>query len=289
MPLPNTLRTRRAAAAVDGEVYRVIAAHRAAGDPGAGGDLLDLLLAARDDETGGGLSDREVRDEAVTLLLAGHETTAVALTWTWALLAQNPDAQAQLQAEADALDGPPTSDDLARLGYTRAVFAEAMRLYPPAWSYGREAARPLDLGGVPVAPGTTVLFGPLWLHADPRFWDRPERFDPDRWAPERKAGPPQVRLPPVQRRPARVHRRAVRLARGRARARDGRAPLAAVAGRARPGHARLGHAAAGRPGPHGPPRADVSAAPSEGRRPFGFARGVQRGGAALGARLTGRA
>ena len=183
LPLPNTLRSRRARARIDGEVYRLIADHRAA--PGQD-DLLGLLLDARDEDSGAGLSDEEIRDEVVTLLLAGHETTAVALAWTWALLAQHPDVEARLHAEVDAFDGPLAFDDLARLPYTRAVFAEAMRLYPPAWVVGREAARDVRLDGVPVAAGTTILFGPLWLHADPRFWDAPERFDPDRFAPDRK-------------------------------------------------------------------------------------------------------
>ena len=184
LPVPNTIRTRRARAAIDAEVYRVIAERRTADDDGS---LLALLLAARDEDSGAGLTDAEVRDEAVTLLLAGHETTAVALSWTWPLVAAHPEVEARLWAEVDALDGPPGFDDVRRLPYTRQVFAEAMRLYPPAWVIGRQAARDLDLDGVPIARGSTVLLPPLWLHRDPRFWSDPERFDPDRWAPERKA------------------------------------------------------------------------------------------------------
>ena len=184
LPLPNTLRTRRARAQIDAEVYRLIAEHRAA--PGRG-DLLDLLVEARDEETGDGLGDEEIRDEVVTLLLAGHETTAVGLAWTWMLLAQNPDARSRMQAEARQLDGPPSFDDLRRLPTTRNVFAEAMRLYPPAWAIGREAARDIELAGVPIREGAAILFGPLWLHSDPRFWDAPDVFDPDRFAPQRKA------------------------------------------------------------------------------------------------------
>ena len=135
-----------------------------------------------------GLTDAEVRDEAVTLLLAGHETTAVALSWTWPLVAAHPEVEARLWAEVDALDGPPGFDDLGRLPTTRQVFAEAMRLYPPAWVIGRQAARDLDLDGVPVAQGSTILIPPLWIHRDPRFWADPERFDPDRFAPDQKAG-----------------------------------------------------------------------------------------------------
>ena len=184
LPLPNTLRTRRARAQIDSEVYRLIAAHRAA--PGRG-DLLDLLVEARDEDTGDGLTDEEIRDEVVTLLLAGHETTAVGLAWTWMLLAQNPDVRSRMEAESRQLDAPPTFDDLRRLPYTRNVFAEAMRLYPPAWTIGREAARDTELAGVPISKGATILFGPLWLHSDPRFWDAPGVFDPDRFTAERKA------------------------------------------------------------------------------------------------------
>ncbi len=186
LPTPNTLRTRRARAAIDSEVYRVIAEHRADGSDD--GSLLDLLLAARDEDTSEGLTDAEVRDEAVTLLLAGHETTAVALSWAWPLVAAHPDVEARLHAEVDALGGPPGFDDVRALPYTRQVFAEAMRLYPPAWVIGRQAARDLDLDGVAVARGTTVLLPPMHLQRDPRFWTDPERFDPDRFAPERKAG-----------------------------------------------------------------------------------------------------
>ena len=185
LPTPNTLRSRRARSIIDTEVYRILAAHRAA--PDTHGDLLDLLLSARDEDTGEGLADIELRDEVVTLLLAGHETTAVALAWTWALLAQHPEVEACLHAEVDALGGPPSFEDLARLPYTRQVFAEAMRLYPPAWAVGREAASDIELAGVPIAKGTALLFGPLWLHSDPRFWDDPETFDPDRFTPARKA------------------------------------------------------------------------------------------------------
>ena len=182
-PTPNTLRARRARSAIDAEVYRVIGERRAEHDDGS---LLDLLLAARDEDSGAGLSDDEVRDEAVTLLLAGHETTAVALGWTWPLIAAHPDVEARLHAEVDALNDLDF-DSVRRLPYTRQVFAEAMRLYPPAWVIGRQAARDLDLDGVPVARGTTVLLPILHTHTDPRFWPYPERFDPDRFEPEAKS------------------------------------------------------------------------------------------------------
>ena len=184
LPRPATVRTKRARATLDRLVYGLISERRASGSDD---DLLSMLLDARDEDTGEAMTDLEVRDEAMTLLLAGHETTAVALTWTFALLAQNPDAEARLHAEVDALGEAPSFDSLPRLAFTRQVFAEAMRLRPPAWAVGREAARDTDFGGVPVRQGATVLFAPLFLHHDPRFWDKPRRFDPDRFAPEAKA------------------------------------------------------------------------------------------------------
>ena len=187
IPRPATIRTARAKTVLDRLVYGLIAERRVAGTEGHD-DLLSMLLDARDEDTGEAMTDLEVRDEALTLLLAGHETTAVALAWTFALLADNPDAEARLHAELDALDGPLGFDSLPHLAYTRQVFAESMRLRPPAWAVGREAARDTDLCGMPVPKGTTILFAPLFLHRDARFWDDPEAFDPARFAPEaRKA------------------------------------------------------------------------------------------------------
>ena len=194
LPTRSNRTSARARATLDDVVYGVLRQRRAAaGAPAGGGhaggghgeaehdDLLAMLLDARDEETGEAMTDSEVRDEAMTLLLAGHETTAVALGWTWALLARHPDAEARLWDEADALGRPPGFDDLRALPYARAVFAEALRLYPPAWVVGREAARDTELGGRPVRRGTTVLFEPLGVHRDPRFWDEPEAFRPERF------------------------------------------------------------------------------------------------------------
>ena len=187
LPLPNVLRGRRARAEVDAVVYRLIRERRRAA--GAHDDLLQMLLDAQDEETGQGMTDEEVRDEAVTLLMAGHETTANALAWTWLLLAEHPEAADRLHAEADALGRDPTFDDLrGGLAYTRQVFAEAMRLRPPAWVISREAAHDFRLGGHPVRAGTMILISSYFLHRDPRFWERPEAFDPDRFAPEAAAG-----------------------------------------------------------------------------------------------------
>ena len=186
LPLPATIRARRARAEIDEVVYGLLRQRRN-DDAGEHDDLLQMLLDARDEDTGEGMTDEEIRDEAVTLLLAGHETTANALAWTWALLAEHPDVESRLHAEVDALDREPTFEDLRALPYTRQVFAESMRLRPPAWAVGRQAAHDFSLAGLPVAKRTTILFAPYFLHRDPRFWDRPDVFDPDRFAPEAKS------------------------------------------------------------------------------------------------------
>lgn len=144
-----------------------------------GDDLLGMLLLAQDEATGAGLSDAEVVDEAITILLAGHETTASALCWTWLLMAEHPEAEAAAVAEADAVPALGM-DALPRLGATRDVLAESLRLYPPAYLLDRTAPRASWLGGLRIARGTTVLMSPALLHRDPRFWDRPDAFDASR-------------------------------------------------------------------------------------------------------------
>ncbi len=276
LPLPNSLRARRATASIDSVVYRLIRQRRAeasgampsgampsgetasgGGDTssGARGDLLQMLLDARDEDTGTGMTDEEVRDEAITLLMAGHETTANALAWTWSLVAQNPDAEAALHAEVDAFDRDPTFDDLRALPVTRNVFAEAMRLMPPAWIFSREAARDFELAGeLPVAKGTMLLVAPYFLHRDARFWDAPLAFKPERFAPEAKSRAPQVCLPAVLVRQARLHRRGVRVGRGDAGARHHRAPLAPdSSGRSARGSC-VGDASSGHVSRNGPSR-----------------------------------
>jgi cytochrome P450 len=154
------------------------------------GDLLSTLLHARDEETGEAMSDRELRDEVMTLLLAGHETTAAALAWAWSLLARNPEAADRLRDEAAGVlgDRPPTSEDLARLTYARMVFDETLRLYPPAWGQPREAIDDDEIGGYFIPRGTVV--GPSqWVtHRRPDLWDDPDRFDPERFSPGRSEG-----------------------------------------------------------------------------------------------------
>ena len=190
LPTRANRTSKRARAVLDDLVYGLIAERRAGGAAGgaAHADLLGMLLDARDEDTAEAMTDDEVRDEVMTLLLAGHETTAVALAWTWALLAQNPDAEGRLHDEVDALPAPPGFDDLGQLAYARAVFAESMRLYPPAWSVGRQAACDTELGGRALSKGTTILFAPLHLHRDARFWDDPDAFRPERFLPEARAG-----------------------------------------------------------------------------------------------------
>jgi cytochrome P450 len=191
LPLPSNRRFRRAAARLDKTVYRIIAARR--NDPRDRGDLLSMLMAARDEEGDGrGMSDLQLRDEVMTLLLAGHETTANALIWTWYLLSQNPEPERRMHEEIDALgDGLPGMDDLPRLAYTERVLAESMRLFPPAWGVGRRVIREVTIGGYTLPVGAAVGLYSWVLHRDARFWPDPERFDPERFTPEAKAARPK--------------------------------------------------------------------------------------------------
>jgi cytochrome P450 len=154
------------------------------------GDLLSKLLQARDEETGQGMDDQQLRNQVITLLLAGYETTANALTWTWYLLAQNPEAAAKLHEEAVRVlkqGSLPSNEDLANLPYTRMVFEEALRLYPPAWVLGRKALGEDEIGGFRVPVGTIIAISPYVVHRHPDFWDEPEVFDPLRFTSERSA------------------------------------------------------------------------------------------------------
>jgi cytochrome P450 len=150
-------------------------------------DLLARLIAARDSETGGGMTTQEVRNQVITIFMAGHETTALALTWTWYLLSQHPTAEAKLHAELDRVLGgrPPRHADLAALPFTRMVIDEAMRLYPPAHTLSRTAMAEDVVLGRRIPKGSTILIVPWLLHRNPRLWERPERFEPQRFAPER--------------------------------------------------------------------------------------------------------
>lgn len=166
---------------MDGLVYELIAERRRSG--ARHDDLLDLLLSARDEHSGATLSDQELRDETLTIFAAGHETTANALAWTWYLLATHPEAKARFHEEVDrVLNGrTPTIEDLQHLPYTRAVFDESLRLYPPAPAVQRKATTRATVGGVEVPAGAIVLVGTYNVHRHPEFWWDPDRFMPQRW------------------------------------------------------------------------------------------------------------
>jgi cytochrome P450 len=188
LPLPSQRRLRRAEAYLDTLISQLIDERRARG--GATGDVLTMLIDART-EDGRPLSPRQIHDEALTLLLAGHETTALALSWTWYLLAQHPDVDAAMQAELQTVLGGrlPTAEDLPQLRYTRMVFTEALRLYPPAWLMTRRAREAVTIGDYRFAPGTFFLLSPYLAHHDARFFPEPEAFIPTRWAAPLDAGP----------------------------------------------------------------------------------------------------
>ncbi|HMK70023.1 MAG TPA: cytochrome P450 [Xanthobacteraceae bacterium] len=152
-------------------------------------DLLARLIAARDAETGGGMTPQEVRDQVVTTFMAGHETTAQALAWTWYLLSQHPAAEAKLHDELAAVLGgrTPRHEDLSQLRYARMVIDESMRLYPPAHTLGREAVAADEILGHRIPAGATVLIVPWMLHRKPSLWENPDRFEPERFAPEHAA------------------------------------------------------------------------------------------------------
>jgi cytochrome P450 len=190
-PLPRHIRMRRAVAVLDGIIEPLLRARREA--PASSVDILGMLLAARDADTGEALGDTEIRDEVATLLVAGFETTASALTWTFYLLGRHPEVAARLHDEVCGVLGgrPPTVADLARMPFVLQVFKEAMRLYPPGYMVGRETLEPAELAGVALPRGATVLVNIYGLHRDPTVFPEPERFDPDRFAPEREARLPR--------------------------------------------------------------------------------------------------
>jgi cytochrome P450 len=187
IPRPQPAAYRRAIAEFEALVARFLAERRADGRDR--GDLLSMLLAARDPETGQGMSDKQLRDEIITILLAGHETVANALTWTWYLLARHPEAEARLHHELDRVLGGrvPTFADLAELEWTRMVVEEAMRLYPPAHTISRTAIGEDCIGGMRVPAGAAVTINIFVTHRNPNLWGEPERFAPERFAPEAAA------------------------------------------------------------------------------------------------------
>jgi cytochrome P450 len=183
LPTPGHRQFNRSVGEIDQIIYRIIAERRASGSDK--GDLLSMLLAAQD-EDGSQMTDAQLRDEVITLFLAGHETTALALSWTWFLLATNKNVEAKFHAELDSvLNGRlPALSDLPQLRYTEMIAKETMRLYPPAFGLGREAIEECEIGGYRV-PRKTQIFTFQWAtQRDPRFFDQPDEFIPDRWTPE---------------------------------------------------------------------------------------------------------
>jgi cytochrome P450 len=180
LPTRSNLRSRRARQLLDDTVDRIVARRRASGEDRD--DLLGLLMRAAGEPNGP--TDGEIRDQAMTHFLAGHETTALSLTWTWYLLSQHPQVEAKLRAELDTVlgDRSPAPGDLGRLDYAEHIVMEAMRLYPPIWVMGRIALHDAELGGRRVGRGTIVLVSQWVMHRDPRWFSDPESFDPDRWA-----------------------------------------------------------------------------------------------------------
>ena len=183
IPVPAMIRVKRAVRELDEIVDRIIRQRRAGGEDT--GDLLSMLMAARD-EDGSGMTDRQLRDEILTFLLAGHETTAVSLSWTWYLLSQHPEVEQKLREELTQVLGgrAPRLEDLPRLPYTDKVVKESTRLYPPAWSLARTVTKEVELGGYRLPVGANVVMSQWILHRDPRFFEQPEQFNPDRWTAE---------------------------------------------------------------------------------------------------------
>ena len=193
VPTVQNRRFNRATKTLDQTIYALIRERRQQAAVATSGvastDLLAMLMAARDEETGAAMTDEQLRHEIALLIFAGHDTTANALTWAFYLLSQHPTAEATLHAELDLVlhDHQPTINDLPHLPYTRMVIEETLRLYPPAWTIGRQSIAAEMIGGYQL-PAKANLIIPIYvIHHDPRWWPEPERFDPERFTPERSA------------------------------------------------------------------------------------------------------
>lgn len=190
-PAPKNLRYMKAIRTLDALVYSLIDARRGGGEDR--GDLLSMLVHARDDETGEGMGRKQLRDEVMTFLAAGYETTARALGWVFYLLDRNPEEGRKLREElARVLDGRvPNYEDLPRLVYTKMFVQEAMRVYPPVWGLARRAKGEDEIRGYRILRGSRLIISPYVTHHHPAFWEHPERFDPERFTPERSEGRPR--------------------------------------------------------------------------------------------------
>ncbi|HFC11636.1 MAG TPA: cytochrome P450, partial [Anaerolineae bacterium] len=188
LPTPRMKQALAAIKTLDQLVFGLIKSRQR---DGLRGDLLSMLLAAQDEQ--GGMSLQQVRDEVLTLLLAGHETTVNALTWTFFLLSQHPEVEAQLHDELDRVlkQRAPSLADIAKLPYTRMVLQESLRLYPPAWAIGRQVMRDIDLGGRVIATDSTLFVSQWVMHRDARYYHNPGCFDPQRWSAEQSQTRPK--------------------------------------------------------------------------------------------------
>ncbi|WP_438000336.1 cytochrome P450 [Sorangium sp. So ce185] len=193
--IPGDRAFRGALAKIDEGLLRLVKERRRSGEERD--DLLSLLLHARD-ESGSGMDDRQLRDELVTMFIAGNETTAITMTWLFYLLDGHPEVERKLRAEIEQVlgDRRPTAADLAKMDYAKMVIQEAMRLYPPSWLLPRVAKEDDEICGYPVRAGATVIVSQYVMHHDPAFWEDPERFDPERFTPERSASRPRYSFMP---------------------------------------------------------------------------------------------
>jgi cytochrome P450 len=191
LPLPANRRFWRALRELETVVYQIIAERRQTRRDES--DLLSMFLAARDDETGTGMTDRQLRDEVLTMLLAGHETTSLALSWTYYLLSRHPDVERSIADEVDRVIGDerPSFAHIDRLTSTRRTIEESLRLYPPAWGFSRRALGDDEVGGYRIPKGSLVFLIPFVVHRRPKLWPNPDRFDPDRFAPEHESTRPR--------------------------------------------------------------------------------------------------
>ena len=191
LPLPANRRFARALGELDAVVYRIIANRRQSGRDEA--DLLSMFLSARDEETGAVMTDRQLRDEVMTMLLAGHETTSLALSWTYYLLSRHAAAERSVTEEVDRVIGDtrPAFAHVDRLTSTRRVLEESLRLYPPAWGFSRLSLSDDEIGGYHVPKDSIVFVIPFVIHRRPNLWPDPDRFDPERFSPEREAARPR--------------------------------------------------------------------------------------------------